>query len=64
MRHRLGEVQSTDLGNLVGFGFNILNENGAPIVTFGYRDSTDAEKAWALVERAISNAVLIAAPRQ
>jgi len=61
MKHRLGEIQSTDLGASVGVGFNILNQNGAPIVTFGYLNPTDAEKAWGLIQKAIVNAVLIAA---
>jgi hypothetical protein len=36
------------------------SEPGAPIVTFGYFNQTDAENARALVEKAIVDAVLIA----
>jgi len=63
MRYRVGNVQSTDLGgtNGVGVGFNILNEHGAPIVSFAYLDPNDAEYARALIEGATANAALIAA---
>ena len=45
MRYRLSQVQSTlDVRvAFAGVGFNIANEHGAPIVTFGYFDPTDAE---------------------
>jgi hypothetical protein len=38
-----------------------VNEHGAPIVTFGYFDPTDAANARALIEQAIADAALIAA---
>jgi hypothetical protein len=44
----------------VGVGFNIVNERGAPIVTFGYLDQSKATNARALIEKAIVDAALIA----
>ena len=40
MKYRLSQVQSTrdDRGSFAGVGFNIVNEGGSPIVTFGYLD--------------------------
>jgi hypothetical protein len=37
MKYRLSQVQSTRLA-FARVGFNIVNERGAPIVTFGYLD--------------------------
>lgn len=64
MTYRLSEVQSVsgDGGFFRGVGFNILDEHGAPIVTFGYLDGGDAVKARMLVEQAIGQAKLIASP--
>jgi hypothetical protein len=65
-RYRLGEVQSTmdSRRNFIGFGFNVLNELGAPIVTFAYVDKTDAAKAREQVKQTIANVTLIVAPGQ
>jgi hypothetical protein len=64
MKYRVGEVQSVsgDDGFFLGVGFSIVNEDGAPIVTFGYLDGGDAVKARMLVEQAIAQAKLIASP--
>jgi len=63
MKYRLSQVQSTrdDRLAFAGVGFNIVNERGAPIVTFGYLDEAQATKARALIEKAIVDAALIAA---
>ena len=63
MKYRLGPVQSTgdNLGFFSGCGFNITNERGVPIVTFGYLDPKVAANARALIEQAIESAALIAA---
>jgi hypothetical protein len=63
MKYRLSQVQSTgdNLGFFAGSGFNIVNEHGAPIVTFGYLDPRVAADARALIETAIENAALITA---
>jgi hypothetical protein len=57
------QVQSTqdDRRAFAGVGFNILNERGAPIVTFGYLDQSKATNARTLIEKAIVDAALIAA---
>jgi hypothetical protein len=61
MTYQLSEVQATQdsRGAFEGVGFNILNEHGAPIVTFGYLDPLDAARARGLIEKAIVDAVLI-----
>ena len=63
VKYRLSQVQSTgdNLGFFAGSGFNIVNEHGAPIVTFGYLDPRVAADARALIEKAIENAALITA---
>jgi hypothetical protein len=61
MNYRLSQVQSTmDFGSPAGSGFNILNQYGTPLVTFGYVDHKDAVTGHALIGRAIAKAVLIA----
>ena len=62
MKYRLSQVQSArdDLGSLAGVGFNIVDERGAPIVTFGYLDQAKATNARALIEKAIVDVALIA----
>jgi hypothetical protein len=42
-----------------GYGFNITNERGAPVVTFAYVDEPEAEMARALIQNAIINAATI-----
>ena len=61
MMYQLSEVQAMQdsRGAFEGVAFNILNENGAPIVTFGYLDPIDAARARGLIEKAIVDAVLI-----
>lgn len=61
MKYRLGAIQSIgdDLGSFAGVGFNIVNEHGAPIVTFGYLDPADAANGRALIEKAIESAALV-----
>jgi hypothetical protein len=61
MTYQLSEVQATQdiRGAFEGVGFNLLNEHGAPIVTFGYLDPIDAARARGLIEKAIVDAVLI-----
>jgi hypothetical protein len=63
MTYRLSQVQSTqdDRRAFAGVGFNILNERGAPIVTFGYLDQSKATNARTPIEKAIVDAALIAA---
>ncbi len=62
MKYRLSQVQSArdDRTGFAGVAFNIVNERGAPIVTFGYLDQSKATNARALIEKAIVDAVLIA----
>jgi hypothetical protein len=62
MKYRLSQVQSArdDLGSFAGVGFNIVDERGAPIVTFGYLDQAKATNARALIEKAIVDVALIA----
>ena len=63
MKYRLSQVQSTwdDRLAFAGVGFNIVNERGARIVTFGSLDQAKATNARALTENAIVDAALIAA---
>jgi hypothetical protein len=60
-KYRLGEIQSMmdSRRDFDGSGFNISNEHGAPIATFGYAVETDAAKARKLVKKAIADAALI-----
>ena len=46
MKYRLSQVQSTrdDRLAFAGVGFSVMNERGAPIVTFGYLDQAKATK--------------------
>ena len=62
MKYRLSQVQSArdDRLAFAGVGFDIVNERGAPIVSFGYLDQRKATKARALIEAAIVDAALIA----
>jgi hypothetical protein len=62
MKYQISEIQSArdDQVAFVGVGFNIVNERGAPIVTFGYLDQSKATNARALIEKAIVDAALIA----
>ena len=66
MTYQLSEVQATQdsRGAFEGVGFNILNERGEPIVTFGYLDPIDAAGARGLIEKAIVDAVLITGARR
>ena len=61
MTYRLGKIQSTTgLGaDEPSWGFNIMNDHGAPIVTFAYDDQIDAAKARTLIEQAITRATNI-----
>ena len=63
MKYRLSQVQSArdDRVAFVGVAFDIVNERGAPIVTFGFLDERQATNARALIEKAIMDAALIAA---
>ena len=62
MKYRLSQVQSArdDRVAFAGVAFNIVNERGAPIVTFGFLDQSKATNARALIEKAIVDAALIA----
>jgi hypothetical protein len=58
---RPGDMQSiTDGGDFFGVGFNILDDRGAPIVSFGCLDPADAAVARAMIQDAIAEAALIA----
>ncbi len=63
MKYRLSQVQSArdDRVAFVGVAFDIVNERGAPIVTFGFLDQRKATNARALIEKAFVDAALIAA---
>jgi hypothetical protein len=63
MKYRLSQIQSArdDRVAFAGVGFDIVNERGAPIVTFGFLDQRKATTARALIEKAIVDAALIAA---
>ena len=54
MMYQLSEVQAMKdgRGDFEGVEFDILNESGAPIVTFGYLDPIDAARARGLIEKA------------
>ena len=62
-KYRISQIQSArdDRLAFAGVGFDIVNERGAPIVTFGYLDQRKAINARALIEKAIVDAALIAA---
>ncbi len=62
MKYRLSQVHSVrdDQVAFVGVGFNIVNERGAPIISFGYLDQSKATNARELIEKAIVDAALIA----
>jgi hypothetical protein len=53
-------VSDDDRSSFAGVGFNIVDERGAPIVTFGYLDQAKATNARALIERAIVDVEMIA----
>jgi len=63
MKYRLSQIQSThdDRGSFAGVAFDIVNERGAPIVTFGFLDQRQATNARELIEKAIVDVALIAA---
>ena len=42
-----------------GYGFNVINENGRPIVTFVYDENDDAKEAAAQVRAAVSKARVV-----
>ena len=62
MKYQISQIQSArdDQVAFVGVGFNIVNERGAPIVTFGYLDQSKATNARASIEKATVDAALIA----
>lgn len=66
MRYQVSEVQPTEDFRVAfaGVGFNVLDDRGAPIVTFAYLDATDAANARALLNQAIRNAMLITSARR
>jgi hypothetical protein len=47
-----------------GYGFNVINENGRPIVTFVYDENDDAKEAAAQVRAAVSKARVVQAHSQ
>lgn len=55
---------SIDVGPVIpvdnGYGFSIVNEDHAPVVTFAYPTAKDAEEARGLIGRAIANADSVA----
>ena len=59
MEFQLGEVQSTT----EGYGFNVGNEYGAPIVSFEYPDRKAAATARGLIAKAIESVVWITAAK-
>jgi hypothetical protein len=56
---KVGEVQPTVSGvaRRLGFGFVITDVRGRPLVSMSYQTEEEAEKAHALVEQAIENAI-------
>ena len=63
MKYLISEVQSTldTWQTTSGVGFNIVNEDGAQIVTFVYLDPEHAAQARSLMQRAIEHSTLITA---
>ena len=55
----VGEV--TGMSDL-GFGFNILNERGQPILSLAFRTRDDAAQARAEIAKAVAKAVEVARP--
>jgi hypothetical protein len=55
-------MQSTqnEQGTFAGVGFNIMDEHGAPVVTFGFLNPFEAANARSLIEKAIVDAAMIA----
>ena len=64
------QAPSIDVGPVIpvddGYGFSIMNEDRAPVVTFAYPTQKDAEEARDLIDRAITKAdsVVTVAPRR
>ena len=56
---RVGKTQSTGpgVGGQYGFGFNIQNRDGAPVLTISYATEAAAEEAEIVIRKAIENAV-------
>ena len=58
---KVGNVQptATDIGGQFGFGFNIEDGRGSPLLSLSYKTHEEAEVARELVMRAIENAISI-----
>lgn len=63
MSWRVGEIQETPDGSSTGYGFGILDNYGAPLVSFAYPSRLRAFNARSALLEALKDAVTISSPR-
>ena len=63
MSWRIGEIQETPAGSITGYGFGILDNYGAPLVSFAYPSRLRAFNARNALLEALKDAVTISSPR-
>lgn len=63
MSWRIGEIQETPAGSSTGYGFGILDNYGAPLVSFSYPSRLRAFTARTALFEALKDAVSISSPR-
>ena len=63
MSWRIGEIQETSAGPITGYGFGILDNYGAPLVSFAYPSRLRAFNARSALLEALKDAVTISSPR-
>jgi hypothetical protein len=63
MSWKIGEIQETPAGPMMGYGFGILDNYGAPLVSFAYPSRLRAFNARSALLEALKDAVTISSPR-
>jgi hypothetical protein len=66
MTYKVGLVQATNDGatGFRGYGFNITNEDGKRLVTFGYSKEAEADAARPQIVKALIGAIIVVAAKQ
>jgi hypothetical protein len=63
MSWKIGEIQETPAGSIASYGFGILDNYGAPLVSFAYPSRLRAFNARTALLEALRDAVTISSPR-
>ena len=63
MGWKIGEIHEAPAGSITGYGFGILDNYGAPLVSFAYPSRLRAFNARSALLDALKDAVTISSPR-